>query len=256
MNRREFIIVAGSLPVAVASGFGLCRLLGHDARIGAQTPSPQEVLTQYAAELHDMSEMGKRYLAVEPSTQDELVARLLAALPNIAGLSSVTDAELSNSISQRIRQDFAEEKICAIEGWYLSLTECRLAALSSVLNRQVGGTTTTEPVGFSGAPEGAIVDVTKWGPQKTAYAVPFNVQSDGHSGMWFVADNPPRSLVVYIDGKPFRTTISERVFTVSIANEERDLLVRTAGQHAVFVYDKVRNIKQRIGDFIVKENPE
>jgi hypothetical protein len=72
------------------------------------------------------SALGRAYLARAPGEADPV--RLAAAI--IAGLGApVDDERLPALIRARVRADFAAGDIVTIDGWVLSRTEARLAAL-------------------------------------------------------------------------------------------------------------------------------
>lgn len=58
--------------------------------------------------------------------------------------------------------------------------------------------------GASGAAEGSQLSIVNWGEQSTRAGVPFNIQADGQSGVWFELNqsSPPAGVVVNFDGKP------------------------------------------------------
>ena len=62
----------------------------------------------------------------------------------------------------------------------------------------------------------------KWGERSTPAGVPFNVQADGHSGVWFELNRPAQSgdIVVSFDGKPLTgVVVSGVIITATIPPE-------------------------------------
>lgn len=74
--------------------------------------------------------IGRAYLAARPLEADAraLEASLLAALGGAPGLHSRAGPALERAVSR----DFARGAVVTLEGWVLSVTECRLCAWLSL----------------------------------------------------------------------------------------------------------------------------
>jgi len=119
LDRRRFLLLAAGGGAAVVVGLGLKLGLGDgDPRTtGAAGPSPA------AAEA-----VGRRYLEETPAESTE--ADLRAALPD--ELADVQPGEETARLSAAVHADFDQGRTIELDGWLLSVTECRVAALSAV----------------------------------------------------------------------------------------------------------------------------
>ncbi len=127
VTRRKFLIGLGASCGGIlitATGIRLFR--------GA-VPSTVEV----ALELHahpGWHEAGARYLTAFPgeSRPRELLAGVFGGKP--PELSS--KKEIRAFLRARVREDFKKGSVVRLDGWVLSLTEARLAALSVLTTRK------------------------------------------------------------------------------------------------------------------------
>lgn len=253
MNRRQF--VTGTTAFALtASGGALFYQYGDTL---TQPLSTTEVIAEYARSLKGVERVGLAFLAHErsPRDRDNLARQIVLSFDAVDATMPVTVAEIKTHVAERIQRDFEEDLLCEVDGWQLSRTECRLAGLHATVNNITVAAAFVAPT-IAAAKEEKFVEVSNWGPRKTAYNVPFNQQPNGRSGMWFTAKNPPRSIEVYINGKAVPTTVDETHFTITVYGARRDEMIRAPGTYSIDVYDKVRRVKQRIGGFIVSEKPE
>jgi hypothetical protein len=80
--------------------------------------------------------LGRHYLRIAPNEQniETLLALIEQELPESQRLSQIriTD-DIRIAISQSIRNDFARGRISKINGWMLSRTEARVAALAALI---------------------------------------------------------------------------------------------------------------------------
>jgi hypothetical protein len=79
---------------------------------------------------NELGSIGSRCLASHNIEKD--VPKLLACLPQI---NKVNVSEASCEIKNLIIKDFKRERTVLIDGWLLSLTEARLAALIFLVNK-------------------------------------------------------------------------------------------------------------------------
>jgi len=69
-----------------------------------------------------------------------LVSKLRAAL-EISAQSAARDDELRTRLLAAIDNDFSGGRTVVLDGWVLSLTEARLAAVSTLYSQERGGRT-------------------------------------------------------------------------------------------------------------------
>ena len=88
---------------------------------------------------------------------------------------------LIRRLGQAIKEDFLEDETCAVHGWLLSRTECRLAAVKLLWEQdREGGTAVAcrrEPLRLV-APPPSLLEIA---PSETFVGAPFTVQPDGRS---------------------------------------------------------------------------
>lgn len=162
-----------------------------------------------------------------------------------------TGLALEDRIGSVVRADFEAGRIVDINGWKLSETECELAALAASLQGKVKPT-----MSMAGKPVvKKFLDVEKWGPRKTARGEGFNVQSDGHSGIWVRVENAPASTVLVFAGVSQQTQIYSTHLTSGLRGEFMHKIIDAPGSYEVALLDKARNIIQLVGEFVVMDGP-
>lgn len=205
------------------------------------------------------------------TSADALIERLGSHLEGALSDRASIEARLG----ERVRADFAAARTCRVDGWTLSQTECDLAGLRWHLMHDAPApsraSNTATPLPAAGAatgaaasdaakapgqPPAAIVEVTNWGPRTTEQGSKFNVQPDGHSGLWFVAPGTPDWVKVRIDGQESPTTVSEAGFTSGIFGSLQERLLATPGSYRVELYDPVNDTVQPIGELVVRPMAE
>jgi hypothetical protein len=228
-----------------------CREQGDSVTKMAELP-----LAEYAQNMKAISYIGPLCIAkagfAEGDSPDVIQRTLMSSMEQrIAGEQG--DAVLVEILDQLIRNDFAAGDIVEIEGWQLSSTECELAALAAAYQGYLA------PVIPEGRQEqaGTVVEVSNWGPQSTQQGELFNVQADGHSGMWIKAAGAPASVVVLFNGESQGTQVYAEHITSGIRGEFMRKVVETPGVYPVELLDRSRMIRQKIGEFrvIAKTTP-
>lgn len=133
-TRRAFLAVA-----VAAAGTATYRLAGIPTASWGPRPDPRrcrELLLAAAPTRALSEEVGRLYLEREDTAgdADRLVAEILERLgeedPGRLYLRRLSGEELDRRLDRAIRWDFTlEDGVRVIGGWYMSRTECRLAAL-------------------------------------------------------------------------------------------------------------------------------
>jgi hypothetical protein len=128
-TRRSFLagLAAGIAGAALGlrlylSGGGASR---EAARLAGMLPHAQSA-----------ARLGRLYLEGAPQEAD---AARLVALINAAPAPTDTDEALRAKLDARIRDDFINNDLVAVDGWLLSRTEARLCALVSLLHNADAG---------------------------------------------------------------------------------------------------------------------
>jgi hypothetical protein len=117
--------------------------LGAPSLVTAATPSAATLLRLRALMRPRTSAraLGVAYLAQFPEERDPIVlARLL--LPEFAlseaAMARLDNRQLRDRVAARQRADFVQGRIVSLDGWLLSRTEARLAALSVFSEGAIG----------------------------------------------------------------------------------------------------------------------
>jgi hypothetical protein len=124
-GRRRLLVGAGLLAAAAATGVAVVpRLLDDETDDGdgggANVPagSPTEAIAL----------VGAAYLAGAP--EDEADAEhLRTLLPSLTAPSATGIVDQLPSLRDSVRADFGADRVADVDGWILSLTEARAAAL-------------------------------------------------------------------------------------------------------------------------------
>ncbi|MFV0275954.1 MAG: hypothetical protein ACK5HY_02070, partial [Parahaliea sp.] len=153
---------------------------------------------------------------------------------------------------------YRARRTCQLDGWVLSDTECRLIALRHLLLRQTPGqeqpvAAETQVAGPREYPEAEIAELNNWGPRWTLVGQPFNVQLDGHNGLWFQIAGAPAHAKIAIDGQLARTSVGARVVTSGLFGEQQTHILATPGRYPIALVDPVRAVQQHIGYFEVRD---
>jgi len=208
MKRRQ-ILKLSALSIPAAAG-------GYYYLYSNRPKHDVDAVLHYARTLKGVDVIGRQYAESKqsPIMVNELGETLFSRLSAIIASQPLTLDQLPEKIQQLIQQDYSSSRICKIDDWYLSQTECELAALSYL---QEGTAKTDGPQwGYEFADEGDVVEIKKWGPQSTFEQKGFNIQSDGHYGIWVQIDNPPQALEVYIGDIKASVTVLDTVVTMNL----------------------------------------
>lgn len=251
LNRRQLIIAAARSSVLLSSAFVLTACSDSDSTAVSLPPTEPGSLDEYTRQMQAISYIGVAcrenigFHEDQPieAIKADLEQRLLADLGESAANDSISDA-----VDQAIRNDFSAGRLIEIDGWQLSETECRLAALAAV---QQGFETAQAP-----APPkdryGKIVEINAWGPQSTIQGQIFNEQPDGHGGIWLQATGIPASVVLQFGGKTQGTQVYADHLTSGLRDEYMHEVIDTPGVYQVELYDKASLMRQVVGEFTVK----
>lgn len=257
ISRRPFLIGAATLlGSALADDLGFAQVSGKGTG-GADATAGLEDL---ARGMEGAQDIGRAFLAspyaAAPTSREALVSALRR---RVGPGMPATASDWAEAVRAAVVEDFRNERICLLDDWYLSLTECQLAGLSVLLNPDAS-TVVASPV--AGPAETSLdtarledfVDVRDWGPRGTSQSEPFMVQADGSSGMWFIVPNAPRLLEVYFDGTKV-TRVSRVGDTLTLALDKLFLQehLATIGEHDIVLVDPLEGRKQVVGRF--KVNP-
>ncbi|WP_116364535.1 hypothetical protein [Parahaliea mediterranea] len=268
INRRQFVIGGAAAGGAAAITY---TLVPGDSADTVPAPAPEATalridtgispaMDEFLLSLEHTDTLGRAWLAGDGSG-----IGLAQLASTVAQRIDGSAADIAAATATRIQQDFAQGTLCDIEGWQLSLTECQLAALrvlaieANPANRAVLAANEATPEAAANSPDGytvgTIAPLQNWGPKKTAKGLAFNVQSDGHCGLWFQIAGAPAHAKIMIDGEIARTTIKGKVVTSGLFGKQKDHILSTPGTYEIALIDPIRKVKQPIGEFLVEESP-
>ncbi len=173
-NRRQFL---GAITVTSLS------LLPGCSWQEAATPFCR-LLMEASRELALSPALGEAYLREDDSEKE--VEKICAALRERLAIGPwsifwLDSDRLLDELRRAVEEDFAaEESICRVQGWYLSQTECRLAALARLLpDRPVQEA--TNQANESSEPFGGVVQI-RFEPEIGRPGEEISVQVEGFAG--------------------------------------------------------------------------
>ena len=132
LGRRDFlalVVATAAAPMAHAEGAGSPTRAASTR--AAQTRAAQSLSRLLPRDL-DVALIAQAYRKQRPEegTVEQLVALLLA------GVGPADEPALRRRLAQRSREDFAQGRTFEFRGWFLSLTEARLAALHDLVQQR------------------------------------------------------------------------------------------------------------------------
>lgn len=229
-----------------------CTRNGSTADLTDRWRKVDELLLNAIGKLHLSDEIGEAYLSrvkleLSTSTADVLLERLRLRVASPASVEKrmPTEKELLEALAEAVRDDFSKGRICRLDGWYLSVTECQVAAIG-FLNRQVGSDSLL--VGYV---PGTLCKIDNWGPRSTPAGKPFNIQSDGSSALWLRTTGAPSDAVVILGRVRLRTTVSDATVTADLVPQVSDSILSSVGEHSVYLVSAGTRVFQRVGEFEV-----
>jgi hypothetical protein len=122
-SRRAFIGGALAAGAALAGG-------GWLRSAGRSEPPPAADAPASTADRDPLAQLGRAYLAEEPATLEHLV-RATPALTDARRRADVRAA--LPAIRTQARDDFEAGRVRIVDGWVLSATEVRAAAIAALL---------------------------------------------------------------------------------------------------------------------------
>ena len=160
----------------------------------------------------------------------------------------LSQEKLISTMAQAIQQDFARGNICHVQNWYLSLTECQLAAAKFIVEKEqeslkkLGPAVGSLTLGFLGS-------IHDWGPRATK--VRSNPLEQGTVSFWFKTDAETDDLRVYLGGEKLETEIAPGRVTARLKPEAP--ILGNPGSHDVYLVSFLKRKRQAVGRFWVKE---
>ncbi|MCK9538209.1 hypothetical protein [Dokdonella sp.] len=150
-------------------------------------------------------------------------------------------------LAAAIGEDFRQARLCAGSDWVLSQTECEVAALRLMVFGAQPSVTNEE-----GYAQGQIAEIIDWGQRETQQDTPFNVQGDGHSGIWIKTRGAPPWVRFEIGGERVGTVHTGDLITTGLYGDLQGRILSTPGAYEVALVDEMARIRQPFGVFTVR----
>lgn len=240
MRRREFLVGSAGALAGLAVGRygpGALERLGH-----AGERAEVLRLDTWLGTLDGLGEIGALRIEQLGSAAPGIheATRALAARLGVAPSEPVRAVTLEARTREAVAEDFRAGRVCAPDGWQLAETECLLAtAVARHLESEVA-----EVVA---ARDGDVMAVEDWGARSTEVGRPFNLQSDGHAGLWFRGTGAPAWLQVVVDGDTVPATVRGDLVTSAVYGETLERILSREGRYPIELWDGMAGVRQLVG---------
>ena len=181
----------------------------------------RELLLRTVAGLDIPCNSGEVFLSTEAGGERERdIQGLVASLEDTLGANGHPeegdrpegwldmDADgLARLLSEAVKEDFSKDELCIVDGWQLSRTECRLAALKFLRERDqaAGGAMACrkEPLRPT-APPPQLSEIV---PPRTFVGVPFTIQPNGQSVINVYGTGFEPGAEILLGGTPLHSSV-------------------------------------------------
>lgn len=246
MKRRHFLYLTAGGATAVG--------VGAAGGVWLFCPGRNEPLTvrrqlhSFASSMQGVARTGHAWLDANPGIEPG------AALMEALGLQPdklLTHRELVQQLEQQVTRDFEQERLFVHEGWQLSRTEARLAALHVALLGP-DASEANDPA-FESAPEGSLVDVERFTPEAMQAGETLEGSGVPEGVIWFgTAGVPAPRMRMVIRGRQLTINTTERGFSSRLPQALIEELGNNPGEHELWLYDPVENRRQKLGALTVR----
>lgn len=243
LKRRQVIGIVGISAGALALYTAGLNLSGIVSAL-ADTARPPSRLDELLASPWWSATIGKRYLASlkgEPPDGESLRTQIARDL-------SATGAEdLAEQARLAIAANFERSEVCELDGWTLSVTECRMGALAFL-----AGIESTRPLEHQ---QTEILKLENWGPRSVSAGEPFNEQPNGNSALWLRFSSLERGnyLIRFGDYDMITSVHPDRnVITSDLTPAQSIEATSLGGKIPVTLVDRSSGRQQLLGMFEVK----
>ena len=208
-------------------------------------------------------QLGEAYLRQDESEQemDQICASLRDRLSlNPLEMLWLDSAGLVERLGRAIREDFADDaSICRLQGWYVSRTECRLAALTYLQNyraSQEGRLAGDAKEGTDDFDEGVLVQVVNWRPRKAVTGRPF--PSPNNQGSSFLITGTTEikgDVTAYLNAVELGVERRGNQLRASLSPQFSEQLLAKPQTVPLVLVSIPRRIWQKVGEFQVLATP-
>jgi hypothetical protein len=237
-SRRSFLkgLVIGSIP----SGYLTYSFIAPTKELTTE----EKLIGFIKNESSISSSAGERYIANNTDINIKHSNTLVQLLTPIISDDKKT---ILYQLSKRILQDFKEDKLCKVEGWTLSITECQLSALAHLTQSKttIPNTqplnTIDKPKTFTELPEVEFATIEGWGPKQGKVEESFNKQPNGNSSIWLKVIGLERGndYKLFFGNTIMGTTIHyhKNLITADLSPKETVHETASVGKRAIFLVD-------------------
>jgi hypothetical protein len=244
MKRRRFLALTGGGLLLVGTG-------GLLWRVGS-APEPATFGVHLGALARDMSGaavIGRAWLnANEGSEPKRELIEELALDPN----DEIEYDTFVERLAQRVERDFEAQAILEHDGWWLSETEARLAALHVALL----GFEASEPAepGFEQSREGRLVRVRDQNPGSAKRGEPLTHPTLPDNVLSFrTSRRPPNRLMLVVEGHQRPISAGAEGFSVTLNDAALAAIARAGDEVDLWLYDPVAQRRQMVGTLLLEE---
>ena len=242
-GRRRFLLGAASGAAATAAVGVFYISARNDGSADGESR-----LEEFISAGNFSPDVGERYL-VSQSMREWSVDDLLLQVETSIG----DDEDIRTAIRMRIAADFLDGEICRLDGWFLAVTECRLAAIAFLLGGQdhyVEEPSLLPRGPLDHLPNMVFGQLERWGPRWGEVGKPFNLQPDGNSALWFHFSDLGRypDYKIYLGSEAARTKMAAQggLVTAGVTSSQVEKLTSVEGEIPIHLVDPVRG-KQLVG---------
>ena len=244
MKRRRFLVLTGGGLLLVGTG-------GLLWRVGT-APEPATVgvhLDGLARDMSGAAVIGRAWLAANKGRAPKaaLVEQLAFDPDDIIEHDAFVER-----LAQRVERDFEEQAIFEHEGWWLSETEARLAALHVALL----GVEASEPVepGFDRSREGRLLRVLDQNPGSATRGEPLTHPGLPDNVLSFrTSRRPPNRLMLVVEGHQRPISAGAEGFSVSLNDAALAAIASAGDEVELWLYDPVAQRRQMVGTLQLEE---
>lgn len=258
LQRRDLLAAAG-IGVGALGLYGIWQLLPENA---SAPPNPDGIAG--AAPLQTLDELivsgqwsplvGETHLKQlrgKESSAETIRSTLEAAL-QATGASDIPDQAML-----AVEQDFRDGRLCELDGWTLSINECRLSALAYLSGWLAIEEHNSDPL--AGLRESKLLELEDWGPRSGVATEPFNPQPNGNSALWFRFSRlEEKGFTVFFGGHRMITSIhpGRNMITASLTPSQTVIGTASEGGIPITLVDFPGGRKQHLGWFTVRGGSE
>jgi hypothetical protein len=243
------------LVTGLAAGAGIGFVAGHYA--GGRAVVTQPLAARQALRMLAMNVEGVHQLGLGIYDPGEFslsgAERILLESLGLEQRDEVSAESLVQALERVIREDYATGRLAMVAQYPLSATEKTFLVYALV---QQGLQDKPYRAPQPEIHDGIIAEKVKFGPTFTVAGQVFNEQSDGHGGIWVLADNTPAGTVITINNRPVKTRWKANSLTGAVYDQELEQMIARPATHQVALLVPETGLRQVLGNLVVRPRPK